>query len=48
MCKIFDSGEAMGFRDELKKNFKTVQLFRPKSVQQSSKEFFMIGLGKIN
>lgn len=48
VCKIFDSGEAMGFRDELKKNFKTVQLYRPKSVQQSSKEFFMIGLGKNN
>jgi 23S rRNA (uridine2552-2'-O)-methyltransferase len=44
-CKIFDSGDAMSFRDELKKYFKTVQLFRPKSVQQSSKEFFMIGMG---
>jgi len=28
-------------RDELKKHFKSVKLFRPKSVQQSSKEFFM-------
>lgn len=45
VCKIFDSGDAMGFRDELKKCFNTVQLLRPKSVQQSSKEFFMIGLG---
>ena len=45
VCKIFDSGDAMGFRDELRKNFKTVQLLRPKSVQQSSKEFFMIGMG---
>ena len=45
VCKIFDSGDAMGFRDELKKNFKTVQLLRPKSVRNSSKEFFMIGLG---
>jgi 23S rRNA (uridine2552-2'-O)-methyltransferase len=43
VCKIFDSGEAMGFRDELRKNFKDVQLYRPKSVQQASKEFFMIG-----
>jgi 23S rRNA (uridine2552-2'-O)-methyltransferase len=46
VCKIFDSGDAMGFRDELKKNFKSVQLYRPKSVQQSSKEFFMIGMGR--
>ncbi len=45
VCKIFDSGDAMGFRDELKKNFRSVQLLRPKSVQQSSKEFFMIGMG---
>ncbi|MFN9595621.1 MAG: SAM-dependent methyltransferase [Bacteroidota bacterium] len=44
-CKIFDSGDAMGFRDELRKNFKSVKLLRPKSVQQSSKEFFMIGIG---
>ena len=45
VCKIFDSGDAMGLRDALKKHFKTVQLLRPKSVQQSSKEFFMIGMG---
>jgi 23S rRNA (uridine2552-2'-O)-methyltransferase len=45
VCKIFDSGDAMGFRDELKRNFKSVQLLRPKSVQQSSKEFFMIAKG---
>ncbi len=50
VCKIFDSGDAMGFRDDLKKCFNTVQLLRPKSTQQSSKEFFMIGLGykKVN
>ncbi|MDQ3052019.1 MAG: RlmE family RNA methyltransferase [Bacteroidota bacterium] len=45
VCKIFDSGDAMGFRDELKKCFRSVQLLRPKSVQNSSKEFFMIGMG---
>lgn len=45
VCKIFDSGDAMTFRDDLKKNFKSVQLLRPKSVQNSSKEFFMIGMG---
>lgn len=45
VCKIFDSGDAMGFRDDLKKCFKSVQLLRPKSVQNSSKEFFMIGMG---
>lgn len=45
VCKIFDSGDAMSFRDDLKKCFKSVQLLRPKSVQNSSKEFFMIGMG---
>lgn len=45
VCKIFDSGDAMGFRDDMKVCFKTVQLVRPKSVQQSSKEFFMVGMG---
>ncbi len=45
VCKIFDSGDAMTFRDDLKKCFKSVQLLRPKSVQNSSKEFFMIGMG---
>ncbi len=45
VCKIFDSGDAMKFRDELKIYFQHVRLLRPKSVQQSSKEFFMIGLG---
>lgn len=45
IAKIFDSGDAMGFRDELKKYFTNVQLLRPKSTQQSSKEFFMIGMG---
>lgn len=46
VAKIFDSGDAMGFRDELKKQFRTVQILRPKSVQKSSKEMFMIAMGK--
>jgi 23S rRNA (uridine2552-2'-O)-methyltransferase len=47
VCKIFDSGDAMGFRDELKKQFRDVALLRPKSTQQASKEFFMIARGFI-
>lgn len=46
ICKIFDSGEVKGFCDELKQRFKTLQILRPKSVQKSSKEIFLIGLGK--
>jgi 23S rRNA (uridine2552-2'-O)-methyltransferase len=46
VCKIFDSGEAMGFRDTLRSHFEKVHLMRPKSVQTSSKEFFMIAINK--
>lgn len=44
VCKIFDGEDAMAFRDQLKVNFNEVHILRPKSVQSSSKEMFMIGL----
>lgn len=43
VCKIFDGEDAMTFRDEVKKYFQEVNTFRPKSTQQSSKEFFVVG-----
>jgi 23S rRNA (uridine2552-2'-O)-methyltransferase len=46
VCKIFDSGEVKGFTEEMKKHFKNIQILRPKSVQKSSKEIFLIGLGR--
>ena len=46
VCKIFDSGEVKGFTEELKKHFKSMQILRPKSVQKSSKEIFLIGMGR--
>lgn len=46
ICKIFDSGEVKGFTEEMKKHFKNIQILRPKSVQKSSKEIFLIGMGK--
>lgn len=45
VCKIFDGEDAMAFRDQLKENFSEVHILRPKSVQSSSKEMFMIALG---
>lgn len=45
VCKIFDGEDAMPFRDELKKHFKEVNILRPKSVQSSSKEMFLIAKG---
>lgn len=44
VCKIFDGEDAMSFRDQLKENFSEVFILRPKSIQSSSKEMFMIGL----
>ncbi len=42
VCKIFDGEDAMPFRDHLKTRFEQVQILRPKSVQSSSKEMFLI------
>lgn len=44
VTKIFDSGEAMGFRDRMREHFEKVHIVRPKSVQKSSKEIYLIGL----
>jgi 23S rRNA (uridine2552-2'-O)-methyltransferase len=45
VCKIFEGEDAMPFRDDLKSLFKEVHILRPKSVQSSSKEMFMIAKG---
>lgn len=45
VCKIFDGPDAKSFGEELKKHFRQVNTFRPKSTQKSSKEFFYIALG---
>jgi 23S rRNA (uridine2552-2'-O)-methyltransferase len=45
LAKIFDGEDAMTFRDELKKVFNEVHIQRPKSVQSSSKEMYMIAKG---
>jgi 23S rRNA (uridine2552-2'-O)-methyltransferase len=42
VCKIFDGEDAMPFRDHLKTLFGQVHVARPKSVQSSSKEFFLV------
>lgn len=43
VCKIFDGEDAMQLNDEIKKLFKENHILRPKSVQSSSKEMFLIG-----
>ncbi len=42
VCKIFDGEDAMPFRDHLKTLFEQVFILRPKSVQSSSKELFLV------
>ena len=43
VCKIFDGEDAMSFRDSVKECFKEVQIVRPKSTRDSSKEIFVVG-----
>lgn len=42
VAKVFDGPDAQGLIKELKKNFKLVKQFRPKSTRSISKEFFVI------
>jgi 23S rRNA (uridine2552-2'-O)-methyltransferase len=44
ICKIFESADMPGFRDEVKKHFGETHLYRPKSTQKGSKEIFLAGL----
>jgi 23S rRNA (uridine2552-2'-O)-methyltransferase len=43
VCKIFDGEDAMPFRDHMKTLFSHVFIVKPKSVQSSSKEMFLVG-----
>lgn len=42
VCKMFDSGEFQNFKNELQKNFRKVNVLRPKSTRKESKEIFFI------
>lgn len=46
VAKLFDSSDAMTFRDELRKIFQKVEILRPKSTRKESMEVFFIGLKK--
>lgn len=45
VCKMFDSDEFQNFKNELLKNFKKVNVLRPKSTRKESKEIFFIAQG---
>ncbi len=42
VCKMFDSDEFQNFKNQLHKNFKKVNVLRPKSTRKESKEIFFI------
>ena len=46
LCKIFQGKEFKQFELNVKSNFKKTTIFKPKSSRKSSKEIFIIGLGK--
>ncbi len=47
VCKIFESGHVHPFVVELRKHFKKVATFKPKSTRKNSKETFIIALEKL-
>jgi 23S rRNA (uridine2552-2'-O)-methyltransferase len=44
VCKMFESDETPGFRDELKSLFSETHLNRPAGTQKGSRELFLVGL----
>ncbi len=47
VVKIFNGPDVPRFQTQLRKYFKTVKTFKPKSSRAESKETFFIGLGKL-
>lgn len=45
LCKIFEGGDSQCFLDDLKKNFRSVQRFKPKASRKESSEFYIIAQG---
>jgi 23S rRNA (uridine2552-2'-O)-methyltransferase len=48
VCKMFDSEDFHNFKNELQKNFKKVNVLRPKSTRKESKEIFFIASDFVN
>jgi 23S rRNA (uridine2552-2'-O)-methyltransferase len=47
ICKIFQGGDYKAFTDAVKVRFERQTALRPKSTRKTSREVFVIGLGKI-
>ena len=46
-CKIFQGQEFKTFENEVKSMFKQHRIFKPESCRKSSKEIYLIGIGKV-
>ncbi len=46
-CKIFQGSEFADFSNAVKKRFKTERIYKPRSSRKTSKEIYIIGIGKI-
>jgi 23S rRNA (uridine2552-2'-O)-methyltransferase len=45
VCKIFHSEEFENYRKKLRENFKKIDIIKPKSVREGSKEIFFVARG---
>lgn len=45
VCKIFQGGTEQALLNEIKKNFRTVKHFKPKSSRPESKEMYVVAMG---
>ncbi|MBS3172072.1 RlmE family RNA methyltransferase [Candidatus Woesearchaeota archaeon] len=46
VCKVFQGEDFKLFFDDMKKNFQVVRSIRPMATRKSSREIYLIGLGK--
>ena len=46
ICKIFQGGDFDRFMAQVKNEFKTCKIYKPKSTRKASKEIYVIGLSK--
>ena len=45
-CKIFQGSDAGSFSDQVRKEFKTLKIYKPRSSRKKSREIYLIALGK--
>ncbi|PID40635.1 MAG: 50S rRNA methyltransferase [Proteobacteria bacterium] len=48
VCKMFQSGDTQAFTEAVRKQFQRQAALRPKSTRKTSREVFVIGIGKID